>query len=113
MREAATNRFAALRKDIFIKEAPSSLTDPFFVLPQVLPDKQVTPIINKLLQLDYEDLGALDNDDISKFYIFEIWVVTVELQQTFQRQLKQQADEKAASKRYAYSIGWHSTQVQR
>lgn len=101
MRESAAKRFATLRRNIFIKEAPSALTNPFFVLPRVLPDELVSEIIDGLLQLDYNMLNALvDDDEISKLHVMEIWTVAIELQVTFQEQLKQKKEEKAASKMY-------------
>ena len=96
MKESAAERFATLREDIFIKEVRSASADPFFVLPRVLPDELVSKITNGLLQLDYEGLKALINDEvIAKLHIAEIWAVAVELRATFEQQLKREADEKA------------------
>jgi len=106
MRESATKRFDTLRGNIFIKEAQSALTDPFFTLPRVLPDELISEIVNELLCLDYDILSTLVYDEeIAKLHIMEIWTVVVELQTTFQQQLKDTANEKAASKTYVLLLG--------
>lgn len=112
MRESATKRFATLRKNIYIKEVQSAVTDPFFVLPRVLPDELVSKIIDGLLQLDYDTLKVLiDGDEIAKLHVMEIWIVVADLRGTFQQRLKRTADEKAASKVYVllFVTGSHMT----
>ena len=101
MRESATGRFVTLRRKIFIKEVQSALTDPFFVLPRVLPDELIVDIVDALLQLDWDVLNMLvRNDEIAKDHVVEIWTVALELKETYRQQLKQEADEKAARKMY-------------
>ena len=104
MRESATKRFATLGRKIFVEEVQSAPTDPFFVLPRVLPDELISQVIDGLMQLDFNSLNALVSDEeIAKLHIMEIWAVVVELRETFQEQLKREADEKAASKVYVLS----------
>ena len=110
MRELATKKFIALRKKIFIEEAPSALTDPFFVLSQVLPNELISEIIDGLLQIDYDILKTLvDGDKIAKSHAMEIWTVAAKLRATFQQQLKQKVDKKVASKTYVSLSGTKPT----
>lgn len=100
MRAAAMNRFTALRRDIFAKEAQSALTNPSFVLPQALPDELISQIVDRPLHLSFGDLSVLvDDTEITKLYVIQLWILVVEFRETFKWQLKQKADKKAASKR--------------
>jgi hypothetical protein len=101
MRESATTRLVALRRKIFITEVQSALTDPFFVLPRVLPNELIFSILDVLPQFSWDDLNVLvDDDEIAKAHAIEIWTVVLELQMIHQQQLKQKADGKAARKMY-------------
>ena len=110
MKESARKRFDTLRRNIFVEEVQSELTNPFFVAPRVLPDELVSEIVDRLLGLDQNALSALVHDEkIVKHHIAKIWVLVVELRTTFQLQLKQVADEKAASRMYAPLSGMKLT----
>ena len=101
MRESATKRLVALRKRIFIEEVQSAVTNPFFVLPQVLPDELINHIVEELPQLNYDTLSALvNNDEIARTHVAKIWTVACELRIICEQQLEQKADEKAATKMY-------------
>jgi hypothetical protein len=101
MRESAAKRLGILGRKIFIEEAPSALTDPFFVLPRVLPDELISKIVDRLLQLDWDTLNALvDGDEIAKSHVIRIWTIASELRVTFQQQLEQKAKKKTTSKVY-------------
>jgi len=100
MRETTTKRLVALRKKIFVEEVQSAVTDPFFVLPQVLPDELIANIVNALPELSYDTLRALVNDDeIMKTHVLKIWTIAVEIRMICEQQRNQRADEKAAKRK--------------
>ena len=95
MRELATKRLVALRKKIFVEEVQSQVTNPFFVLPQVLPDELIANIVDELPELSYDALSALvDDDEIMKVHVAKIWTVAVQLQIIYEQQRKQKAAKK-------------------
>ena len=97
MKELAMERFATLRKKIFVEEVQSAPTDPFFVVPRVFPDELISKITDALLKLDFDTLDSLVGDDeTTKSHVMEIWTVVIELRVTFQ----QWKEQKEASKRY-------------
>ena len=101
MKELAMKRFVALRRKIFTEEVRSAPTNPFFVLPEVLPSELISNIIDILPQLKFDALSALvDDNEIAKTHVAKIWTVAVDLRRTCEQQLKQKADEKASQKTY-------------
>lgn len=99
MREFATKRFVTLRRNIYIEEVQSAPTDPFFVLPQVLPDELISQIIDALFQLDFNALDTLvSNEKITKPHVMRIWTVVIEMRESFRGQLKREAAKKTAPK---------------
>lgn len=99
MKELATKQLVALRKKIFVEEVQSQVTNPFFVLPQVLPDELIANIVDELPELSYNALSVLvEDDEIVKVHVAKIWTIAVQLQIICEQQRKQKADEKAAKK---------------
>jgi len=101
MKESAAKRFVALRRKIFAEEVQSVATNPFFVLPEMLPNELISNIIDKLPQLNFDVLKTLvDDNEIARTHVAKIWTVAVNLRQTYEQQLKQKADEKESKKVY-------------
>jgi len=101
MKEVAMKKLVALRKKIFTKEIQSASTDPFFVLPEVLPIELISNIIDRLPGLDFNTLNILvDDNEIAKTHVAKIWTVVIDLRQSCEQQLKWKADEKASQKVY-------------
>jgi len=66
MKESTTKQLVALRKKIFVEEVQSAVADPFFVLPQVLPDELIANIVDAMPKLSQNTLTTLvDNDEQS------------------------------------------------
>ena len=103
MKELATRRLVDLREEIYAAADSKILTDPFLVLPRLLPNELISKITGTLLQLTWVSLNDLigDNETI-KVHALKIWIATLELQTTFEQQLKQKADEKEHGKRCPY-----------
>jgi superfamily II DNA/RNA helicase len=95
MKDVATRRLIELREEIFVTADSNTLTNPFLVLPRLLPSGLISKIVSGLLQLTWETLNDLiGENEIVKVHIFKIWVAIVKLRVPFEQQLKQKADEK-------------------
>ena len=95
MKEFATKRLIKLREEIYSDTDSKMLTDPFLVLPRLLPNDISSKIASTLLQLTWEALeNLIDENETVKVHALKIWTVIRELQTSFKQQLKQKADEK-------------------
>ena len=101
MKEVATKRLIELREEIHAATDSKTLTDPFLVLPRLLPNGLISKITSTLLHLTQETLNDLigENETV-KVNALEIWTVTLELQSSFKQQLKQKADKKEHYERH-------------
>ena len=110
MKEFATNRLIELREEMYLADS-KALTDPFLVLPRLLPNKLISDIISALLRLTWEALNDLigENETV-KANALKIWIAAFELQALFKRQLKLTADERGNHKGCACFLlfGWTS-----
>ena len=101
MKEVATKRLIELQEEIHAATDLKTLTDPFLVLPRLLPNGLISKITSTLLHLTQETLDDLigENETV-KVNAPETWTVTLELQSSFKQQLKQKADKKEHYERH-------------
>ena len=101
MKELAMKRLISLRQEIYLTADSKTLTDPFLVLPRLLPSGLISRIVGTLPQLTHETLDNLiSGNELVKVHAKKIWTVASELQSSLKQQLKQKVDEKGCHKRY-------------
>ena len=99
MKDLLTKRLIGLREEIYNATGSGTLTDPFLVLPRLLPGRLISKIIATLFQLTRETLDNLiGENETTKAFAPEIWKVTIELRRSFEQELKQEADKKKMCK---------------
>jgi len=103
MKELVTEWLIGLREEIYLTADSKMLTDPFLILPRLVPGGLISKITRVLLQLTWETLGDLIGENpIMKVHTQQIWTTALELQSSFRQQLKQKAEEKEHQKRCVY-----------
>ena len=99
MKELAMKRLIRLREEIYGTLDSNTLTNPFLVLPRLLPNELISRIIATSFQLTQETLNNLIGENKTvKVHAPWIWKVVIELRESFERELKQKAEKRKKHK---------------